>query len=83
LAFDLVGSAWKRRKKPTPAAGSAADKIQVRRVELPAGEHELNLIPWAAAIRPSASAVRRITIADGRSTYLLATSPARSSWDRC
>ena len=64
--MGLFGCCW----------GLLPDKIQVLRVELPAGEHELTLRAIAPTGQLSgAPATRRIPIADGRNTYVLGTFP--------
>lgn len=77
LPLDVAGVAWEATERAdTRCWGLLPDKIQVRRIELPAGEHEVALCPLDAGFRPIGSpATRRVTIVDGRSTYLLATFP--------
>jgi hypothetical protein len=77
LAVDLAGVAWEATESAdTRCWGLLPDKIQVLRVELPAGEHDLQLMPVVArSTVPNAAVRRRIPIADGRNTYLLATFP--------
>lgn len=77
LPFDLVGMAWEATEKAdTRCWGLLPDKIQVQRIELPAGEHDLVLIPLDMGHHPLGPPVaQRVTIADGRNTYLLANFP--------
>jgi uncharacterized protein len=77
VPLDLVGVAWEAAEKAdTRCWGLLPDKLQVRRVELPAGEHEVVLWPLDLGQQPiGPSATRRVAIADGRNTYLLATFP--------
>lgn len=77
LAYDLAGIAWEASESADLRCWSLLpDKIQVLRVELPAGEHVLSLQPLGHGSQPLASAAtRRVSIADGRNTYLLANFP--------
>jgi hypothetical protein len=77
LAYDLAGIAWEASESADLRCWSLLpDKIQVLRVELPAGEHDLSLCPLGAANAPLApAATRRIAIADGCNTYVLANFP--------
>ncbi|MCY2995218.1 MAG: hypothetical protein NTY19_46255 [Planctomycetota bacterium] len=77
LPLDVVGVAWEATERAdTRCWGLLPDKIQVRRIELPVGEHEVALCPLDAGYRPiGPAATRRVTISDGRSTFLLATFP--------
>jgi len=77
LAYDLAGIAWEATESADLRCWSLLpDKIQVFRLELPAGEHDLSLRPLGQANTPLASAAtRRIRIADGRNTYVLASFP--------
>lgn len=78
LAIDLAGVAWEATESAdTRCWGLLPDKIQVLRVELPEGEHDLRMTPVAspqAAIGPPVNT--RIRISNGRNTYALATFPA-------
>jgi hypothetical protein len=77
LAVDLAGVAWEAAESAdTRCWGLLPDKIQVLRIELPAGEHALDLIPVLASRPAPRGGTRcRITIVDGRNTYVLATFP--------
>ena len=79
LAFDLAGLAWQAAESAdTRCWGLLPDKIQVLRVELPAGDHEISLRPVAAnGATLGAPATQTIRIADGRNTYVLANFPDR------
>jgi len=77
LAIDLAGLAWQATESAdTRAWGLVPDRIQVLRIELPAGEHEITLHavnPGGVPIgRPAA---QRIRIADSRNTYVLGSFP--------
>lgn len=55
LAFDAAGVVWEATEAAdTRCWGLLPDKIQVLRVELPAGEHELDLRPIGRHDRLSA-----------------------------
>lgn len=77
LAVDLAGLAWQASESAdTRSWGLIPDKIQVLRVELPAGEHDISLKP----LNPGGTIIGRaakqhIRIANGRNTYLLASFP--------
>ncbi|MFO0868512.1 MAG: hypothetical protein U0935_06145 [Pirellulales bacterium] len=77
LAVDLAGVAWEATESAdTRCWGLLPDKIQVLRVELPAGDHELRLTPLDARQTPAGAAVgRRVHIDDGANTYALAVFP--------
>jgi len=77
FAVDLAGVAWEATESAdTRCWGLLPDQIQVLRVELPAGRHEIELAPVirGATVRNAPS--RRFTIADGDNTYLLAVFPS-------
>ena len=75
VGLDVAGVAWEATEAAdTRCWGLLPDKIQVLRVELPAGSTRSRWQPsapsaWAAKRR------KRVTIADGRNTYLLANFP--------
>lgn len=77
IALDLAGIAWEATEAAdTRCWGLLPDKIQVLRVELPAGEHEVDLQPIARHDRLAGSVVnKKVTIADGRNTYMMAIFP--------
>ena len=78
VAVDLAGVAWEATESAdTRCWGLLPDKIQVLRVELPAGKHDVDLLPIPNSGRPNmAHRVREtVSIADGRNTYMLATFP--------
>ncbi len=83
LAFNVVGVAWEATESAdTRCWGLLPDKIQVLRIELPAGEHQLTLQPTNVngARRWATSETVRVQVRDGRNTYVLANFPdARSS----
>jgi hypothetical protein len=77
LALDLAGIAWEATESAdTRCWGLLPDRIQILRVELPTGSHEVALRPLDLGLHPiGVPAARRVTIDDGRNTYLLATFP--------
>jgi hypothetical protein len=77
LAVDVAGIAWEATETAdTRSWGLLPDKIQVLRVELPEGEHDIALQPLSASGRAIAGAARqRVAISNGRNTYLLASFP--------
>jgi tetratricopeptide (TPR) repeat protein len=77
LAVDIAGVAWEATETAdTRCWGLLPDKIQVLRIELPAGEHNLALRGlYRTGNVSSLAATQRVTIADGRNTYVLASFP--------
>lgn len=70
VAFDLGGIVWEATEQAdTRCWGLLPDKIQVLRIELPAGEHRIGLRPDGLGGGGEAT----VRIADGRNTYALAT----------
>jgi uncharacterized protein len=73
LAMDLGGVAWEATESAdTRCWGLLPDRIQVLRLELPAGEHQVGLRPDAGFVSPVENQ-KTVRISDGRNTYLLAT----------
>jgi len=78
FAIDVLGVAWEAAERAdTRYWGLLPDKIQVLRLELPAGEHRIALQPIdrSRGIGPAESTT--IEIEDGRNTYVLASFPDR------
>ena len=76
LAFDAAGVAWEATESAdTRCWALLPDRIQVLRVELPAGNHRLALRParQRTAIGPEASVL--VPVEDGRNAYVLACFP--------
>jgi hypothetical protein len=75
LVFDLAGVAWEASESAdTRCWGLLPDKIQVLRIELPAGEHRIGL--HATGSFAHASEEQTLAkVVDGRNTYLLANFP--------
>jgi hypothetical protein len=71
--MDLGGIVWEATESAdTRCWGLLPDRIQVLRLELPAGEHQVGLRADAGFV-PPAESQRTVRILDGRNTYLLAT----------
>jgi hypothetical protein len=78
LALDAAGVIWEARETAdTRCWALLPDEIQVLRLELPAGEHHVALRPTAGPVPKSGPSNARVTIEDGRNTYLLACYPGR------
>jgi hypothetical protein len=77
LAVDLAGLAWQASESAdTRSWGLLPDKIQVLRVELPAGEHDIGLKPLnAGGTVIGRGATQHVRVVNGRNTYLLASFP--------
>ena len=80
LAIDAVGVAWEATENAdTRCWGLLPNKIQVRRIELPAGTHQLALTPARASGQPLGNSQQTtLEIFDGRNTYVLANFPGAS-----
>jgi hypothetical protein len=76
LAMDAAGVLWEATESAdTRCWGLLPREIQVLRLELPAGEHRLQLEPIAAG-RPVASGVPCVVdVVDGRNTYVMSYWP--------
>ncbi|MGC4005027.1 MAG: hypothetical protein QM811_18695 [Pirellulales bacterium] len=77
LGMDLVGVAWEATEAAdTRCWALLPDKIQVLRIELPAGEHDVALQPVYYGNQTGPVAARqRVEIRDGANTYLLGNFP--------
>jgi uncharacterized protein len=72
LLMDLGGIAWEATEQAdTRCWGLLPDRIQVMRVELPAGTHTVGLYPAGGYGAPIAHE-KTVKIDDGRNTYVLA-----------
>ena len=76
-AIELAGLVWQfSENADTRCWGLLPDRIQVLRVELPAGEHQIGLRPLDRYHHPIGPQVSHpITVVDGRNTYVLASFP--------
>jgi hypothetical protein len=76
VALDVGGIAWEATEQAdTRCWALLPDRIQVLRVEVPAGEHELVLRPVSRWQTAAAGQARKISVADGRNTYVIANFP--------
>jgi hypothetical protein len=74
LGLDVLGVAWEATEAAdTRCWGLLPDRIQVLRVELPAGQHTISLSPAAPETAAFSQATTNVQIADGHNTYVLAT----------
>ncbi|MBI3840318.1 MAG: hypothetical protein HY288_20545 [Planctomycetia bacterium] len=75
VALDVAGVAWEATEAAdTRSWGLLPDKIQVLRIELPAGQHQISLAA-AGTFGVGREDTQNVTIADGRNTYMLANFP--------
>ena len=75
-AMDLSGIVWEATESAdTRCWGLLPDRIQVLRLELPAGEHEIGLCPVGGRYGGGLRHAAKVEIADGRNTYLVANVP--------
>jgi uncharacterized protein len=76
IALDAVGVAWEATEAADTRAWSLLpDRIQVLRIELPAGTHQMLLEPITAYGTASDARRQEVTIGNGRNTYVLANFP--------
>jgi len=76
IALTLAGIAWEATEAPDTRCWSLLpDKIQVLRVEVPAGNHEITFTPADLGGRFGYSAVSTVTVRDGRNTSVLVNFP--------
>ena len=76
LAVMAAGVAWEATESAdTRCWGLLPDTIQVFRIELPVGEHVITLRPSQRMGDFGTPAQTRITIEEGRHTYLLGNLP--------
>lgn len=80
LGLDAIGVAWEATENAdTRCWGLLPEKIQVRRMELPAGRHQVRLAPATEAGQPlGTSHVADLEIFDSRNSYVLANFPNTS-----
>ena len=77
LVAMAAGIAWEATENAdTRCWGLLPDTIQVLRIELPVGDHEIALRPASHGGEFASSARTTVTILDGRNTYLMGTLPA-------
>lgn len=76
FALDAAGVLWEASESAdTRCWGLLPDRIQVLRLELPAGEHVVKLRPASRNAPIGAEASHTVGIDDGRNTYLMANFP--------
>jgi len=76
LALSAVGVAWEATEAAdTRCWGLLPREIQVVRVELPAGSHQVQLNPLLTGRQPIPGPSATVEIIDGRNTYVLACFP--------
>jgi hypothetical protein len=76
LGAMAAGVAWEAiEHADTRCWALLPDQIQVLRVELPMGEHEIQLRPLDQGGELASTAATKVQIYDGRNTYLLGTLP--------
>jgi hypothetical protein len=76
VAFDVGGVVWEATESAdTRCWGLLPDRIQVLRLELPAGQHRVGLRPTGHYGAIGGEASSSVRILDGRNTYLLANFP--------
>lgn len=76
LGVMAAGVAWEATENAdTRCWALLPDTIQVLRVELPVGEHEIMLRPMGQGGELAANARAKVRIIDGRNTYLMGTLP--------
>jgi hypothetical protein len=77
VALDVAGVVWEATERAdTRCWGLLPDRIQVLRLELPAGQHQITLQPLDRAGRIiGTQATQQVEVLDARNTYLLAHFP--------
>ncbi len=76
IALTLAGVAWEATEAPDTRCWSLLpDKIQVLRIEAPAGEHEITLTPADKYGRFGYPAVAKVGVTAGRNTSVLVNFP--------
>lgn len=76
FAFDVAGVVWEATENAdTRCWGLLPATIQVLRVELPVGVHELRLAAARNGQPIGAAATTSVEVVDGRNTYVLGTFP--------
>jgi hypothetical protein len=76
IALSAVGVAWEATEAADTRCWSLLpDKIQVLRVELPAGAHELTLSGLRGPVAVGQPVTANVVVREGRNTYVLGTFP--------
>jgi hypothetical protein len=78
IGLDVAGVAWEATESAdTRCWGLLPEKVQVLRLELPAGQHQLALEPVGPrGTSQGPAAMATVRIDDGRNTYVLAGFPS-------
>ncbi len=78
IALNVVGIAWEATESAdTRCWGLLPDRIQVLRLELPAGDHQLSLVPARGHSPVGRASTKSVRIGEGRNTYVLGNFPER------
>lgn len=78
LGILAAGVAWEfTESADTRGWGLLPNSIQVQRLELPVGEHQLSLIAGKQGLPVGKPETCQVQVADGRNTYVLACFPDR------
>jgi hypothetical protein len=78
LAILAAGVAWEfTESADTRCWGLLPDKVQVMRLEIPAGTHQLELRPARGSVPWGPAHSCQVAVVDGRNTYVLACFPNR------
>ena len=78
LAFDAAGVVWEATEKAdTRCWGLLPETIQVVRLELPAGTHQLTLRPARRGQPIGSDHTTPVEVLNGRNTYVLASFPTQ------
>lgn len=76
LAADAAGVIWEASEvADTRCWGLLPDTIQVLRIEVPAGVHEIELQPASGTGPKGATETATVEVADGRNTYVMVNFP--------
>jgi hypothetical protein len=76
VAFDVAGVVWEATESAdTRSWGLLPDKIQVLRIELPAGRHEIALQPSGAFVGGT-PVMKGVEVVNGENTYVLCNFPS-------
>jgi hypothetical protein len=76
IAFDVAGVIWEATESAdTRSWGLLPDKIQVLRIELPAGRHEITLQPYGGALAGTPT-TKSVEILNGDNSYMLCNFPS-------
>ena len=78
IALDVAGVAWEATESAdTRCWGLLPREIQVARIELPAGQHHLNLHPLNSGRPSGAQSTCTVEVRNGQNSYVLGYWPDR------